>query len=49
MNQTAEICMEAVKRDGLALRYVIKQSPDIIKAAIAQNPEAEDLVRVENK
>ena len=38
--QTPEICLEAVKEDGCALRYIIDQTPDICMSAVQQNGEA---------
>jgi hypothetical protein len=33
--------LAAVQRDGLALKYVCNQTPAIVAAALAQNPQAE--------
>lgn len=37
-NQNDEICIEAVKRNGCALEYVIHKTWRIVKSAILQNP-----------
>jgi hypothetical protein len=43
-NQTPEICLAAVKQNGLALAYVkainCQRTPEIVVAALAQNPAA---------
>ena len=36
-NQTIDMCMTAVKEDGIALKYVKKQTPEICMAAVKQN------------
>ena len=33
------MCLEAVKRDGNALRYVKEMTPDINRIALRTNPE----------
>lgn len=38
--QTERVCMAAVCENGLALKYVIKQTPSIAKAALTQNANA---------
>ena len=40
IEQTEELCLAAVKRDGLALKYVKKQTPKICQAAYQENPES---------
>lgn len=39
-NQTPEICMIAVKLDGLALQFVRNKTPEICRAAVSQNINA---------
>lgn len=46
-NQTLEICLAAVKQNGLALKYVAHQTPELCLMAIQQNPWA--LKYVENQ
>ncbi len=41
-NQTQEECLKRVKIDGRALKHVIKQTPEIVSAAVKQNPEAKE-------
>lgn len=43
-NQTEEECLKRVKIDGRALKYVIKQTPKIVLAAVKQNPEAKEYI-----
>ncbi len=43
--QTPEICLEAVRQDGTALKYVINQTYDICLAAVQQNGLAIEFVR----
>lgn len=43
-NQTEEECLKRVKIDGRALKHVIKQTPEIVLAAVKQNPEAKEYV-----
>ena len=38
--RTYELCFEAVKQNGLALRFVKNKTDEICTAAIKQNPEA---------
>jgi hypothetical protein len=40
LNQTEEICLAAVKQNGLALEYVHDQTEEICLAAINQIPYA---------
>jgi hypothetical protein len=35
--QTEEICLEAVKQDGAALKYVIEQTEEMCLEAVKQN------------
>lgn len=37
IEQNEEMCIEAVKRNGMALRYVKEQTPDICREAMNQN------------
>jgi hypothetical protein len=38
--QTPEICLEAVKRDGSTLRYVKEQTPEICLEAVKEEGNA---------
>jgi hypothetical protein len=40
IEQDKEICMEAVKQQGLSLQYVIEQDAEICMVAIKQNRAA---------
>jgi hypothetical protein len=40
LDQTEDICLEAVSEDGLNLKYVLQQTDKICLAAIKQNPKA---------
>jgi hypothetical protein len=44
MRQTIDMCMIAVKQNGLALQYANAYHPDMCKLAIAQNKDAVDYV-----
>lgn len=47
IEQTLELCMAAMRRDGMALEYVRAQTPDICLAAVQQNGLALKHVRVQ--
>jgi len=36
-NQTQELCIEALKQDGMTLKYVKNQTPEICMAAVKQD------------
>ena len=36
-HQSPELCLAAVKQDGIALKYVKEQTPEICLAAVKQN------------
>ena len=38
--QTEEICLLAVKREGTLIRYIKNQTPLVCQAAINHNPHA---------
>lgn len=40
LDQTDEVCMAAVKQNGLALQFVIKQTKPVVIAALKQNGDA---------
>ena len=42
--QTPELCLAAVKSDGMTLRFVRKQTKEICDAAVASNPEAAQFI-----
>lgn len=44
--QTLAVCMAAVKTDGLALRHVAVQTPEMCRAAIEQNQNAKKFARI---
>jgi len=44
-HQNLEMCMAAVKKDGLTLVHVHRQTEGICKAAVAQSPAAAALIR----
>ena len=46
-NQTQEICLEAVRKDGDVLEFVKKQTPAICLAAAKQNWKAFRFVKQE--
>ena len=46
-NQTEEICLEAVRNDGLALQYVNHQTKEICLAAVRNNPNALKYVMID--
>ena len=48
-NQTHEICLEAVKRDGLALQYVKEQTPEIIHYLKKCNMQLYEFYKKENR
>ena len=39
--------LERVKRDGMELQFIEHQTPEICLAAIKQNPESKQYVRIE--
>jgi len=43
--QTEALCLNAVKQDGLQIRYVWKQTRKLCLAAFNQNPDAIDFIR----
>jgi hypothetical protein len=45
IDQTEKICLEEVRRNGLALRFVEKQTPEICLAAVKQNGFALNYVK----
>ena len=42
--QTEELCLRAVKRNGMALMYVRVQTPEIVQAAINENKLAKNYI-----
>jgi len=46
--QTEDICLKAVMRDGLQIQYVHRQTRKLCRAAIRQNPEADNYIRDSN-
>ena len=45
ITQTEELCLAAVKRDGLSLQYIKKQTPKICKEAYQENPDSLQFAR----
>jgi len=45
--QTPEICLEAVKQDGMALQHAKIQTPEICLEAVKENKEAIKFVKEE--
>lgn len=43
-----EMYLLAVKQDGMLLQYVKQQTPDICLAALEQNPNALQFVKIKN-
>jgi hypothetical protein len=43
--QTHEICLAAVKQDGLAIRYVKDQTRELCLAAVTQDGEALEFIK----
>ena len=46
-DQTEEMCLIAVKQDGLTIQHFAYETPRVSKAAVMQNPNA--LVYLETK
>ena len=44
--QSLEICMEAVKQNGFAFRYVKDQTPEICIEAVKQNVVALNMLKI---
>lgn len=46
IEQAPSVCMAAVARDGLALRHVKIQTPEVCRAALKENANAREFVRI---
>ena len=44
--QTEELCLAAVQRDGMVLVWVRSQTPEVVQAALNQEPAANIFVNL---